>query len=109
MREAAIPLALALLAGSISPAAAGNHIDAAVAASLANTVRQDCGSCHGLTLKGGLGRPITAEALAGYEVHDLRDIILHGIPGTAMPPWQGMITEDEAEWIARRLIEGSLE
>lgn len=109
MREAAILLALALLAGSMFPAAAGNPVDSAKAAVLANTVRQDCGSCHGLTLKGGLGRPITAEALAGYEVHDLRDIILLGIPGTAMPPWKGLITEDEAEWIARRLIEGTLE
>ena len=109
MRDAAVLLDHAMLAGSFAPAAAGNPVGADKAAALANTVRQDCGACHGLTLKGGLGRPITAEALAGYEVHDLRDIILHGIPGTAMPPWQGMITEDEAEWIAKRLIEGSLE
>ena len=30
---------------------------------LVHIVRQDCGSCHGLTLKGGLGPALTAEAL----------------------------------------------
>ena len=34
------------------------------AAELEHMVLQDCGSCHGLTLKGGLGRPLTKAALA---------------------------------------------
>lgn len=75
-------------------------------AALSNLVMQDCGSCHGLTLKGGLGLPLTADALAATEREALAFIILHGVPKTAMPGWQGLISEAEAEWIAAALKEG---
>ena len=61
---------------------------------------QDCGSCHGLTLKGGLGRPLTKAALAEADREILSLIILDGVPGTAMPPWRPLLTETEALWIA---------
>lgn len=70
------------------------------AAALEHMVTQDCGSCHGLTLKGGLGRPLTREALADSTPEGLALIILDGVPGTAMPPWRPLLTEDEARWIA---------
>lgn len=70
---------------------------------LEHMVLQDCGSCHGLTLKGGLGRPLTREALAQADPEGLALIILDGIPGTAMPPWRPLLTEDEAFWIASYL------
>ena len=70
---------------------------------LEHMVLQDCGSCHGLTMKGGLGRPLTAEALTHADPETLALIILDGVPGTAMPPWRPLITEDEAMWIARYL------
>ena len=70
---------------------------------LENMVLQDCGSCHGLTRKGGLGSPLTADALANTPPEGLALIILDGVPGTAMPPWRPLITEDEAMWIARYL------
>jgi cytochrome c55X len=73
------------------------------AKALEHLVVQDCGSCHGLTRKGGLGRPLTAAALAHAEPEGLALIILDGVPGTAMPPWRPLITEDEALWIARYL------
>ena len=73
------------------------------AKALEHMVTQDCGSCHGLTMKGGLGRPLTAEALADADPEGLALIILDGVPGTAMPPWRPLITEDEALWIARYL------
>jgi cytochrome c55X len=73
------------------------------AVALEHMVTQDCGSCHGLTLKGGLGRPLTAAALAHAEPEGLAAIILDGIPGTAMPPWRPLLTEDEALWIAQYL------
>jgi cytochrome c55X len=76
------------------------------AARLARLVRHDCGSCHGLTLKGGLGPALTASALEGKPATYVRDIILHGRPGTAMPPWSPFLSASEAEWIAARLLTG---
>lgn len=69
-------------------------------AELEHMVIQDCGSCHGLTMKGGLGKPITPADLAGYDSEGLAAIILDGVPGTAMPPWRPLISEAEALWIA---------
>jgi len=68
---------------------------------------QDCGSCHGLTLKGGLGPALTPAALAGKSPETLRAVILHGRPGTPMPPWQPFLTPAEADWLVARLLEGS--
>ena len=34
----------------------------------------------------------------------LTGVILDGIPDTAMPPWRPLISEEEAEWIARYLL-----
>lgn len=73
---------------------------------LTNLVVQDCGSCHGLTLKGGLGKPLTADALAGWDREQLTHIILDGVPGTPMPPWRPLLTEAEARWIADALKQG---
>lgn len=69
-------------------------------------VRQDCGSCHGMTLKGGLGPALTPRVLADKPVELLVNSILQGRPGTAMPPWQGMLSRDEAEWIVDQLRQG---
>ncbi|RTL71420.1 MAG: cytochrome c [Hyphomicrobiales bacterium] len=73
---------------------------------LENLVRQDCGSCHGMTMKGGLGRSLLPERLREADRDGLAAIILDGIPGTPMPPWRGLLTEAEAAWIAGRLQEG---
>lgn len=88
---------LALLVCTM-PALADVAPDRAIA--LEHLVIQDCGSCHGLTLQGGLGRPLTAKALALAEPEVLALVILDGIPGTAMPPWRPLLTEAEALWIA---------
>jgi cytochrome c55X len=69
-------------------------------------LRQDCGSCHGMTLKGGLGPPLLPDALAARSENDLASVILDGVPGTPMPPWDFEITTDEARWLARRLKHG---
>jgi cytochrome c55X len=92
---------LALVLMAALPAAA--EVPPARAAELAHLVAQDCGSCHGLTRKGGLGRPLTAEALAHADREGIALIVLDGIPGTAMPPWRPLLTEDEALWIADHL------
>lgn len=88
---------------------AASEIDPEAQDALARLVKQDCGSCHGLTLKGGLGRSITPKAMEHFDRETLRDIILDGIPGTAMPPWRPLLTEGEALWIADYLLTGAQE
>ena len=77
-------------------------------ARLADLVVQDCGSCHDLTLKGGLGRPLTPDALSGLSHDNIRDIILDGLPGTPMPPWRPLLSVAEAETIAAMLKSGKI-
>ncbi len=69
-------------------------------------LRQDCGSCHGMTLKGGLGPPLLPSAMAGKSDEALVDVILYGLPGTPMPPWNIEISREEAVWLVRRMKEG---
>lgn len=73
---------------------------------LVHIVRQDCGSCHGLTLQGGLGPALTPATLRGKPAEGLVATIVGGRPGTPMPPFRGIVSDDEAEWIVERLIEG---
>ena len=96
------PVVIAGMAWALLAAGAPALGDIAPArqAELEHMVIQDCGSCHGLTMKGGLGRAITPDDLAGRDTHDLAAIILDGIPGTAMPPWRPLISDAEALWIA---------
>lgn len=75
---------------------------------LANLVRQDCGACHGLTLRGGLGKPLTVDHLRQWDREQMVHIILEGVPGTPMPGWRPLLTETEARWIADRLKQGTL-
>lgn len=75
-------------------------------AELKQFLLQDCGSCHGLTLKGGLGPALLPESLAGKSKALLVSTILNGRPDTAMPPWKSMLTYDEARWITDQLLEG---
>ena len=67
---------------------------------------QDCGSCHGLQMNGGLGPALRPQDLSGKPVSSLVATILHGRPGTAMPPWQRLLNEDEAQWLVEQLLKG---
>jgi cytochrome c55X len=69
-------------------------------------LRQDCGSCHGMTLKGGLGPPLLPAALADRADALLVDTILNGRAGTPMPPWAFEIGPAEAGWLVEQLKEG---
>ena len=75
---------------------------------LVRMVRQDCGSCHGMTLNGGLGPALTAAALKARDIprESLVATIVGGRPGTPMPPWHRFLSEEEAGWIVDRLVEG---
>ena len=76
-RSRSWPRTLLALIAMIAPAAAGEAAPDPI--KLANLVRQDCGSCHGLTLT-----------------------------GTPMPPWRPLLSELDARWIADRLKQGTL-
>jgi len=75
-------------------------------AELRHLLREDCGACHGLTLNGGLGSPLTAAALAGKPGDSLVATLLDGRPGSAMPPWRPFMSEAEAQWLVRQLQQG---
>ena len=80
--------------------------DAARRTELIRMVRNDCGSCHGMRLTGGLGLPLTPEALRDKPDSSLVASILHGRNGTPMPAWQSFLSEVEAEWIVENLKRG---
>lgn len=75
-------------------------------AELLNLIRQDCGSCHGLTLAGGLGPSLRPDALREKSPEALIQTILYGRGGTPMPPWRPFVTESEAAWIVDTLLKG---
>ncbi len=100
--------ALGAMALALLPLLAHGEPDGVRQRELLHLVRHDCGSCHGMTLKGGLGPPLLPEYLAGKPVAFLRATILAGRVGTPMPPWQGLISEEEADWLVTRLQEGKL-
>ena len=104
-RLAALLLAALSLAAALPASASAGTVTPDRAGELKYIVRQDCGSCHGLRLTGGLGRAITPDALAGRDPEEISDVILDGMPGTAMPGWRPLLTKDEARWIADYLLE----
>ncbi|MGE0876784.1 MAG: cytochrome c [Burkholderiales bacterium] len=79
---------------------------AARRAELLHLVKQDCGSCHGLSMRGGLGPSLEPATFAGKDAVQMRLVILHGRRGTAMPPWKAHLTEPEAAWIVEQLSKG---
>ncbi|MBI5120631.1 MAG: cytochrome c [Rhodospirillales bacterium] len=96
---------LAALALAIPPAQAAPDLERQK--ELLEFLRQDCGACHGMTLKGGLGSPLLPGNLTGYDPQGLAEIILNGKLGTPMPPWKDLLTQDEAEWLAQGLVRGA--
>ena len=105
MRRACVLCAGVALACAVGTAFA-DELAPARQAELVRLVRQDCGSCHGVTLKGGLGPALTPAALAGKPASYLKSLILDGSHRSAMPAWRAFLTEADAEWIAARLLEG---
>ena len=89
------------------PGQAAEKLSPVRQAELENLLIHDCGSCHGLKMRGGLGPPLLPEALTSRSPDYLTATILYGRPGSAMPPWSSLLTPAEARWIADRLVEGA--
>lgn len=119
--EAARPLMLAVALAAAAaaaplPGAEGSARVAAAGAADPNPARQrellvllkqDCGSCHGMRLTGGLGPALTPEALRTKPAESLAATIYFGRTGTAMPPWRPFLSEAEARWLVARMIDGA--
>lgn len=103
-RLAALAVALAAWPGL----AAGAEPPAARQAELLHLLKHDCGSCHGLTRKGGLGPPLLPRALDGKDVAIIALVILEGVHGTPMPPWKSELSDVDAVWLAARLKRGDV-
>jgi len=95
-----------LVVGATSTAASEPTIEPARQAQLKYLLAQDCGSCHGMTRKGGLGPALLPDNLEGKPDQLLVATILEGRSGTAMPPWRGQLTEAEAAWLVHQLRQG---
>lgn len=94
-----------VMAWSASPALAGEP-GVERQKELVRLVRQDCGSCHGMTLQGGLGPALVPAALHDKPPEGLAATIYYGRPGTPMPPWRQFMSEAEAAWIVQKLMSG---
>lgn len=86
----------------------GSHaesLDEERRAELDRLLRQDCGSCHGIQLGGGLGPALTPSRMRQRSPEYLRDAIRDGIPGTAMPPWAPLLSEADIAYLVQALRE----
>ena len=109
--KAARPLVLAVALAFAAPRAGAAGVspdvpDAARQRELTTLLRQDCGSCHGMRMTGGLGPALTPQALRDKPPDALAATIFHGRPGTAMPPWRRFVSGAEATWLVERLMQG---
>jgi cytochrome c55X len=100
-------LACLLPAVAFSAAAAAQAApDAARQRELVHIVRQDCGSCHGMHLTGGLGPALQSERLKDWPLEALVATIHQGRAGTPMPGWAPMLSLTDVTWIAQQLQSG---
>ena len=89
---------------NLPPLSAG--VDAARQAELLYLLKHDCGSCHGMTRKGGLGPSLLPDRLHTRPQALLVNTVLDGRPGTPMPPWRGLLSEQDARWLVEVLLKG---
>jgi len=95
--------------GLLSTAAVSEEITTARQNELLYFLKHDCGSCHGMTLKGGLGPALLPETLSVKPKDYLVATIMEGRQNTAMPPWKSMLTNAEAAWIVDQLQNGTVQ
>ncbi len=74
---------------------------------LRHLLKHDCGSCHGMRLTGGLGPALTSEVLREKSDELLRQTILHGRRGTPMPPFIGLLSSEDVDWLIENLRRNS--
>ncbi len=103
MRSSCLLLCACLLPGG---AAAAEALTTERQAELHNLLLQDCGSCHGIRLTGGLGPALTPQALQGKPREQLIATVSGGRPGTPMPPWKPLLSQSDIAWLVDYMIGG---
>ncbi len=93
-------------AGPLTDSDQSDAISAQRQTELTHLLRHDCGSCHGMTLKGGLGPALTPDVLTNKPEEYLFHVIRYGRKGTPMPPWQGILSDGDIRWLVDALKEG---
>lgn len=69
----------------------------AAAGPVASLFWDKCSGCHGDNRQGGVGPALIPERLGDVDKELLREAISDGRPGTAMPPWKDILTEQEID------------
>ena len=105
-RLASARAVLTVAALAAGPAWADGPLSTDRQAELRHLLLHDCGSCHGMTLRGGLGPELTPESLYHLPADGVAQVILDGVPGTPMPPWRPLLSEADAWWLAEALKQG---
>lgn len=91
---------------AVSLTAVAQAPDATRQQQLLHLLKQDCGSCHGMTLKGGLGPDLLPARLSRLPREFLITTIAQGRPGTPMPPWESLLSGDDIAWLVDQLQRG---
>ena len=104
MRKASKLLFALVMMVQLIPVSAA--LDTARQAELLYLLKHDCGSCHGMTRKGGLGPPLLPDNLRDRPPMLMENTVLDGRPGTPMPPWRGLLTEQEVRWLVEAMRRG---
>ena len=89
----------ALILTTVSAYGAAKEPDHARQQELLHLLLADCGSCHGMTMNGGLGPALREKDLATKPDEYLAIIISEGSAGTPMPPWRDFLTDEEVRWM----------
>jgi cytochrome c55X len=106
MRIALLGLIPVMMLAAAGSALADDPLGPERQRALRNLLVQDCGSCHGLTLRGGLGPALLPADLADKPPAYLQATILYGRPGTPMPPWRPFLSDADTAWLVETLQRG---
>jgi cytochrome c55X len=66
-------------------------------------LHQDCGSCHGMRLTGGLGPALLTAEIRHKPSSYLHQVIAEGVPDTPMPPWQSLLSDADINFLVSYL------
>ena len=106
LMPALLVMAVNTFADNPANSSASNSINDERKKELMHLLKQDCGSCHGMTMKGGLGPALLSENLAATPDYILENTIKYGRETLAMPAWDGILTSVDIEWLVDQLKQG---